>query len=296
MKFNQEAAQAGYKLAIPALEALIRTHQIPQQIGYFFDTDHPETARQLQYIKEHGVSEKWTTSFMVKLAAKAAVKNYGNHFAVNNRFFLETLLKEAKTGSLRLIGVIREAMDMEELPAPEQTEDDQQEEQEEQTEENDQPEEVVEAPPQTTSQDDVIALLRKLFEVNVMTLQRIDAIAENVIHIRDRFEIRQTKLVERVKGLDGRLDTIEEKLDIQPQAGIDQKDIEDIANIISSSVNSLNTIVRSMGEEVRQSMQTTIQNSNTDRMALVQASLTKLTGEFTALRELTLEFLPEASS
>ena len=123
MKFNQEAAQAGYKLAIPALEALIRTHQIPQQIGYFFDTDHPETARQLQYIKEHGVSEKWTTSFMVKLAAKAAVKNYGNHFAVNNRFFLETLLKEAKTGSLRLMGVIREAMDMEELPAPEQTED-----------------------------------------------------------------------------------------------------------------------------------------------------------------------------
>jgi hypothetical protein len=40
-------------------------------------------------------------------------------------------------------------------------------------------------------------------------------------------------------------------------------------------------------------MESSIKNADNDRLAKVQASLLKVTNEFAALRELTLEFLPE---
>jgi len=139
-------------------------------------------------------------------------------------------------------------------------------------------------------------MLRRIMGYHALLADNVTKLIENVVYVRDRFEARQTKLVERVKGLDARLGTIEEKLDIHPQvqsSGIAREDMEAIAEIVTNSVNSLGSIVDSLKKDLRQTMAESTQHQESDKLATIQASLAKVTSEFTSLRDLTLEFLQE---
>ncbi len=307
MEFDRDVILAGYKLAIRAMEALIRTHAIPQRIDYFFDVKNSETGDALKYIKYKGVSDNWTTAFMMNLASKNAVKVSGNYYATSNRFYLETLLKESKTGSLRLLEMIRESMGMKEQPVAEPVDEQPEEIKSNVSEDepaNDEPtEEVVaeaDASLELSGDEDTAELIRKMFQVQVMTLQRIDRIAENIIYVRDRFELRQTRLVDRLKGMDARFATIEEKVSIPVQTGIVQQDKDDIAEIVSSSVNSLIDVVQLMREGLQQTVIATAKDvsakDKAEKLASIQSSVARVTSEFTALHDLVLEYLPDNPS
>lgn len=300
---NQKLGLEAYKLALGALEALLKIPTIPQMIDFYFNDP------KVQHLGANVVRRTWPTEFMKILASKEVVQSSGNHFMVKNRFFIESLLKEGKSGSgsLRLMGMVRQAMELPDpnakptlkvvppsVPPPrmEPVNENAGPERESEPEMAAEPEEDLEDLPDDASTK---AILERILALNVMANKKINALAENVIYVRDRFEMRQTKLVERVKGLEARLVTIEGKLDIQPQAGggVSQEDMNAIAEVVSQSVNSMSEVVGSMKGELQKAMESSIKNADNDRLARVQASLLKVTNEFAALRELTLEFLPE---
>ena len=261
-----EDAQAMARFVI---DAFLKTPD-PQRINFFFPVSGPNNAW-----------AKWQAEFMTTLVRKNAIKLVGDRFVKNNRFFLENLLKDGD----KLVGIVMDAAGVKfENPkvkppaAVEETE----------VEMEERPQEK----PQDSSE--TVALLEKLQELMVRSLEIQAALAENIIHVRDRFEMRQTKLVERVKGIDTRLEAIEQKLDIprQDASTIAHEDIEAIAEIVSNTVNSMNEAVGSIKDEVR-SMASSVNKASTDRIAQVQASIARINNEFTALQQLTLESLSE---
>jgi hypothetical protein len=262
-----------------AVGELLKTHAVPQRLDYFFKSHGPKDA----WIK-------WQTAFMQILASKDAIMASGNHYAVKNRFYLESLRKSDSTE--KLVTIIRDACGAYPMPVSSKA-----------PSPPSQPPPAMEPanevePIVKEESKDTTALLEKLQELMIKSLEIQMALAENVLYVRDRFETRQTKLVERVKALDERLDAIEAKLDLKPVAngaGISHDDIEQIAEIVSNSVSSMTEVVGSIRTEVQQTMQSAIQKADTDRIAKVQASIAKINNEFTALRELTLESLSEVA-
>jgi hypothetical protein len=260
-----------------AVGELLRANTGPQRLNYFFKSSGHKNAW-----------VKWQTAFMNVLASKNAIMASEGHYIRKNRFFLETLWKSENIE--QLITIVTEAcgvdpltMNSKSIPPPPSS-----------------PPTLEFANEVEPNIKDTIALLEKLQDLMIKSMEIQVAVAENVLHVRDRFETRQTKLVDRVKGLDDRLAAIEAKLDAQPDsrvvtsaAGISQESIESIAEIVSDSVSSMRGTVDNIKEEVQLAMQSAIQNTDRDRMANIKESLSKITSEFVALRELTLESLSE---
>jgi hypothetical protein len=334
-----------HKLAIGAVELLLRTNAVPQHLAYFFKEDnrfYESTRGQLR------PGADWQRRLMLQLVGKSAVQLSGNHVIVRNRFYLQELLKEAEVAPKRLMDMACSAAEIEAPrpssraiplgPVPQQSEtvqrigatgfvaeripaNDAKVEGQRAMENEDRPTAQEPKPAQDDSQ--VVLLLQQLQELLVKSLEIQQAIAENVIYVRDTAKERHVKLTERVKGLEGKMESIEKivqaPVQLQDTTGINEKltvieqkletnghatgerhiseqDREAVAELIATSVNSMQSVVTEIKGEVQQIMQSTIQRSDADRLAQIKASLARISNEFTALRELTLESLSEAPS
>jgi hypothetical protein len=300
-----------YRLGITALELLLRTNAIPQRLDYFFNpTDATGGTKRL--IKD----TQWQMAFMAQLAAKDAVTSSGNYFAAKNRFFLETLLKEARTRHMnRFIKIISEVTGLPipdlpsppeskiapppqtAAPAPPQTATPPAPESEEEMENVQEPEREERS---DVTDEAILNVLTKMNDMLSTSLEIQSKLAENIIYVRDRGD----KLHEKVKHLDEQLTIIYGAISglQMPEVPQNQQDVslspEATAQmeLVIDSVNSITGVVNSIKDEVKQTMSATIQATETGRLARIQGSLSKISSEFEALRELTLEFLPVESA
>ena len=146
----------------------------------------------------------------------------------------------------------------------------------------------------------VILLLRNLtenFEQHDLVQTKL---IENIVYVRDRGE----KLHERFKALGERIANLEQLLNVPrtvEQAGTGDVAVHDVAadvafDNLTSSVNSMSEIVGSVKDEVRQVMQSTLQSAEATKLSEVRAVLAKISSEFAALQQLTLESLSETAS
>ena len=317
------------RLGIQALEAMMRTNAIPQKIDYFFPYSSNLTEREAS--KETG----WQFKFLAGLVTRGALTNNKSYFAVKNRYFIELLLKEARlkfAGDRRFMGMISEAtgVPIPILPAPEPSKPATPEppkpaapevqksipkpksdasppqeftigegaikykETRAEAKARAASEEVpVESPvePESKNMDlsEVVLLLRNLTENFEQHDQVQTKLIENIIFVRDRNE----KLHERVKGLSERISNLEQQLNVpRPAESVDVEVHSPDLEILTSSVNSMSKIVESEKDEVQQAMQ----SEEASKLAEVRATLNRISNEFSALQQLTLESLSESPS
>lgn len=271
------------RLALGALEYALRTSGVPQRLDYFF----PEPGAAIIEFK----NKEWQRKFLVILGTKGALTIKGELYSVKNRYFLETLVNEARAKKpdaiLEMVWManggepggwrdeINSSVPKRELapaPTPEQKL---------------QP--TVPASTEEAKSQEPADVLQRIEEAIMVSLAIQEKLAENIIYVRDRGD----KLHDRFKNLSERLAILEAKLELPAPAEIDTGRLEEKFTSIAESVSSIGTAVSSMKVEVHQVMESTINQTASDRIAQVQASLTRINNEFGALRDLALESFSE---
>jgi len=280
-----------FLLSHRALELALRTSGVPQRLDYFFPEELVEAlidpkrdgpAKRAR-VKTEFQNKEWQKQFLVVLSSKGAITINGNFYAVKNRYFLENLLKEFQAKKPNaLLEIVWVAGGGE--PGGWQTAF-------KTATSVDEPKPAPPAPPIDPRLQSPIEILKRIEEAVTLSLTIQEKLAENIIYVRDRGD----KLHDRFKNLSERLAIIEAKLELPVQGEIDGGQLKEQFVAMTESVNSIGTAVHSMKADVHQVMESTLNQKASDRIAQIQASLTHITNEFEALRELALESFDESA-
>ena len=141
-------------------------------------------------------------------------------------------------------------------------------------------------------EQEILAMLQKINETAETALTYQEKMVENIFYVRERCD----KLSNKLKSISDRLLAIETRLEegfeITPQIPSNKKS-ETIISLIESAVDSVRSTVNSVKGEVQNTVQLALKQDNDNKMLQIQYSLSRITSEFNALKELTLDSITE---
>jgi hypothetical protein len=299
-------------LAYKALQAALRTSGVPQRLDYFFPeaiVNPADTRAQRTMSQAEFDNKEWQRKFLVQLGVKGLFTVKGDFYSVKNRYQIENLVRGAQQkmkspeefkGFLDIVwtagggepggwvNALQQESGEAPSPAPETPQSYPEPTAVVVREETRPMEETREQAPAERSTDPV-KLLQNIENMVTAVLTIQEKLAENIIYVRDRGDALHGKF----KSLNERIAALEAKLDIPaPREEIDPELGHKMEQVVVS-VNSISEAVHSMKAEVQQVVETSMSEKASDRIAQIQSSLTRISSEFGALRELTLDAFAE---
>jgi hypothetical protein len=311
-------------LVARAVQAALRTSNVPQRLDYFFPVPGEMGSLFDKGAPQHIIRElkdkKWQGNFLLLLSTRGAVTVSGNFTSVKNRYFFENLIEGVKkrgpeyntlldlvwqasggeAGGWRALVAEKNETTPSPPPEPEPEVD------------TDRPAEIVVDAPATMAEEiptkaprttDPMEVLRHIEAVVMTLLNYEEKIADNIVYVRDdviKLHSRNDKLNEKMRALHERIAALEEKLQLptppMPQEAAEpvvDQELRDQVQSVIVSVNSMSSAVNTMKQEVQQVVESSLHQSASDRVQQIQSSLARISSEFGALRELALETFSE---